>query len=79
MSTKELKLMPWDRLVEQPPTVWRAAEILWRQKKALELGYSSPRELDPMLKELATEPRVPTRKQQGQRSGQGNRKAAGKR
>lgn len=80
MNTKKLRTMPWDQLLKQPPTVWRAAEILWRRKKAMELGYSSPRELDPMLKKLVNEPRVPAvRKQQGQRSGQGNRKAAGKR
>jgi len=79
MSTKKLRLMPWDQLLDQPPTVWRAAEILWRKRKASELGYDSPRKLDPILKKLANEPRMPTRKQQGQRSGQGSRKAAGKR
>ncbi len=79
MGIEELKLMPWDRLLKQPPTVWRAAEILWRKRKAMELGYDSPRKLDPILKKLANEPRMPTRKQQGQRFGQGNRKAAGKR
>ena len=59
MNTKKLRTMSWDQLLNQPPTVWRAAEILWRKKKAMELGCSSPRELDPMLKKLATEPRMP--------------------
>jgi len=78
MTTKKLRLMSWDRLLEQSPTVWRAAEILWRRKKASELGCKSPRELDPMLEKLATEPRIPVRKQR-QRSNKGNRKAASKR
>jgi len=69
MSTKKLRTMPWDRLLEQSPTIWRAAEILWRRKKASELGYKSPRELDPLLKKLATEPRMPAaRKSPNQRS-----------
>ena len=68
MSTKKLRTMSWDQLLKQPPTVWRAAEILWRRKKASELGYKSPRELDPMLKKLATEPRMPAaRKSPNQR------------
>ena len=70
MSTKKLRTMSWDQLLKQSPTVWRAAEILWRRKKASELGYKSPRELDPMLKKLAIEPRMPAARKQatGQRS-----------